>query len=455
MRTETGPRGRSALWTASEVAEAVGGRLVGPDTEIRGVVADSRSVSGGELFVPLQAARDGHEFIADAAARGAVAYLTSRGPTLGVDAPAIVVDDTAAALRALAEERRRRLADAVVVGITGSVGKTTTKDLTRAVLAGRLATHASPASYNNEIGVPLTLANTPSEAGAVVVEMGARGIGHIRELCRLVRPTVGVVTMVAHAHTEHFGSLEAVARAKGELVEELSEGGWAILNADVEHVAAMVSRTRANVVTFGSSGLVRAERPELDDELRPRFRLVTPDWSEEVRLQLRGEHHVTNALAAAAVGWACGIGPEEVVAGLERTGPPRSRMQLRRSVRGGVVIDDCYNANPTSTIAAIDALARLRVGRKVAVLGPMAELGEISEEEHRRVALTARERGVRVVAVGAPDYGELAEHVPDVDAAATLVGIPSEGEAVLVKGSRVAGLERLVDLLVGGGPPGS
>ncbi|MEJ5256359.1 MAG: UDP-N-acetylmuramoyl-tripeptide--D-alanyl-D-alanine ligase [Acidimicrobiales bacterium] len=431
---------------ASEVANAVAGTLVGPDVVVDGAAIDSRELLGGELFVPIIGARDGHDFIAAALERGAAAYLTSRTPVDATGAgPAITVEDTAVALRALGELARSRLRPPVV-GITGSVGKTTTKDLLTAVLAHRYRTHASLRSFNNELGVPLTLLNAPDGTEATVVEMGARGHGHIAELCEVARPTIGVVTTVELVHTEMFGDLESVAEAKAELVEALPADGVAVLNADNPFVADMAARTSAWVLTIGVKGEVRATGVEVDGELRTRFELCSPWGSAEVVLGVRGAHNVHNALAAAAVGLACGVEVEAVAEGLGQAEGSPWRMELRHGANGLAVLNDAYNAGPASMEAALHALARLEARRRIAVLGPMAELGDHQEAAHRRVAEVAAKLGIEVLAVGTDDYG--VPSVPDVDAAFERLGSLGEGDAVLVKGSRVAGLERLAQLLL-------
>ena len=266
---------------ASEVAQVASGRLVGPDVEVSGISIDSRTVAQGELFVPVVAERDGHDFIDDALAAGAAAYLTAMPSRR---ATAVVVDDTADALAELGSYARSKF-HGPVVGITGSVGKTSVKDMAAAAIGADRPTHASPMSFNNELGVPLTLANCPEDAEAVVVEMGARGMGHIAWLCSLAQPTVGVVTSVGAAHTELFGTVEAVAEAKGELVESLNASGVAVLNADQPLVAAMAGRTEATVLTFGrAAGDIRASGVSLDDGLCPRFRLETPNGRADVAL---------------------------------------------------------------------------------------------------------------------------------------------------------------------------
>jgi UDP-N-acetylmuramoyl-tripeptide--D-alanyl-D-alanine ligase len=430
----------------TEIADATGGRLLGPDLVARGAAIDSRLVTGGELFVPVVAERDGHDFVPAALAAGAVAYLSARpvgddGPPAGV--AAVEVEDTVAALAALGRLARGRVPDRVV-GVTGSVGKTSVKDLLAAALGARWSTVASAGSFNNELGVPLTLLAAGEATEALVVEMGARGRGHIAGLCAIARPTVGVVTAVAAAHTAMFGSLDEVAVAKGELIEALDPSGVAVLNADDPRVAAMADRTRARVIRYGSGAAadVRAEGAGLDDELRPRFRLVSPWGAADVVLAVRGEHMVGNALAAASAALACDVGVEAVAAGLGKAELSHWRMELVRLPSGARVLNDAYNANPASVAAALRALARLDARRRIAVLGLMAELGDTSEAEHRAVADLARDLGIEVIAVDAPAYGGTA--VAGLDEAVAALGPLGEGDAVLLKASRVVGLERLV-----------
>jgi UDP-N-acetylmuramoyl-tripeptide--D-alanyl-D-alanine ligase len=430
-------------FTAGEVAAATGGRLHGPDTAVDGVAIDSRGDVAGRLFVPIVAERDGHDFIAAALAAGAAAYLTARPPTGGT---AVEVADTLVALGAVGALARDRLPDRVV-GVTGSVGKTSVKDLLAAALATTYATVASEKSFNNELGVPLTLANAPEATEAAVVEMGARGIGHIRILCELARPTIGVVTAVGHVHTELFGTIDDVALGKGELVENLPPSGTAVLNADDERVAAMAPRTPARVLTYGMAGEVTASGVTLDD-LRPAFRLHTPWGDADVRLAVRGAHQVSNALAAVSGALAAGAPLSEAVLGIESAALSPWRMDLRRTERGALVLNDAYNANPISMAAALRSLAALDARRRVAVLGTMAELGDVAEAEHAAIAELAGELGIRVVALAEPRYG--GEQVATVEEAAAALGDLGEGDAVLVKGSRVAGLERLADLLLSG-----
>jgi UDP-N-acetylmuramoyl-tripeptide--D-alanyl-D-alanine ligase len=433
----------------SDIAAATGGRLVGPDVTVVGAAIDSRLVTGGELFVPVVAERDGHDFVAAALEAGAAAYLTARrGASGGTRGTAVEVDDTLAALAALGRLARDRLdggVDGRLVGVTGSVGKTSVKDLLAIALAARWRTAASAGSFNNELGVPITLIDAPGDTQALVVEMGSRGAGHVAELCAIARPTVGVVTRVAAVHTETFGTIDDIAVAKGELVEALAPTGVAVLNAADPRVAAMAARTEARVVTFGAGGDVRADGVRLDADLRPSFRVVTPWGEADMRLAARGTHMVDNALAATAAALVCDVPLDDVVAALATADLSRWRMELTMLPSGARLLNDAYNANPTSMAAALRALAALDATRRIAVLGVMAELGPSSDEEHRAVGLLARELGIDVVAVAVPTYGGTA--VADLDGAVAALGDLGAGDAVLLKGSRVAGLERLVGLL--------
>jgi len=466
--TATARLGRTATLLAmrlraAEMAAAIGGQVVGPDVTVDGASIDSRDLPLGSLFVPIVDARDGHDFVVGAVAAGASAYLTARsGPEPGAEAAtAIVVGDTSAALIGLGRLARARLdagpRPATVVGITGSVGKTTTKDLLAAALASTRRTAASLRSFNNELGVPLTLVNAPDDTEAVVVEMGARGRGHIALLCDIARPTIAVVTAVEMVHTELFGDLDEVAEAKGELVEALPPTGSAVLHRDNPRVAAMAGRTSGRVLWFGAGphpeGVdLWAEDVALDDELRPRFLLHSPWGATRVHLAVRGRHNVGNALAAAGAALLAGVPLDGVAGGLEHAQLSAGRMDLRAALSGALVLDDAYNAGPASVTAALHALVALSRPRATAVLGVMAELGTEGPAAHRAVAEEAARLGVRVIAVGAADYGPTAEHVPDGEAALArlLTGAgPGDQDAVLVKGSRVAGLETIAAALRG------
>jgi UDP-N-acetylmuramoyl-tripeptide--D-alanyl-D-alanine ligase len=426
-------------FSTSEVASELGGELVGPDVVVDGAGIDSRTLEPGQLYVPIVAARDGHRFIPAALDAGAPAYLTAQPP---VGATAVVVGDTAQALLRLGEVARARLGGGVV-GITGSVGKTTTKDLVGHCLATTFRVGVSERSFNNELGLPLTLLNAPDDARWVVLEMGARGVGHIGRLAAVARPDVGIVTNVAMAHVEFFGDLEGVARAKGELVAALPETGVAVLNFDDARVARMAGMSPCPVLGYGvnADAEVRAEAVALDTELRPRFLLRSPWGDGEVRLGLRGVQQVPNALAAAAAALWCGVAFEAVQRALVEVAGLPLRMEVHHSDGAPVLVVDCYNANPASTEAALRSLAALPAARKLALLGLMAELGEQTEHEHRRLQLLAEELGIEVVGYRTGLYGEA--RVDDVAAAVALLRGLGAGDAALVKGSRVAQLEEV------------
>jgi UDP-N-acetylmuramoyl-tripeptide--D-alanyl-D-alanine ligase len=447
--------------TLGEVARIAGGKLVGgaPATMATRVCIDSRRAGPGDLFVALPGEFvDGHDFVATALRSGAVAAIVGHRPE-GEGGPLVVVEDPLAALRALATWVRD-VADPLVAGITGSTGKTSTKDLLAAVAGMRFRTVAADRSHNNELGVPLTLLRTNEDTEVLVCELGARGLGQIRDLCTYVRPQIGVVTNVGVTHYEQFGSVEAIAEAKSELVAALPEGGTAVLNADDPRVAAMASVTAAEVLTFGLSAgaWLRAEAVEVDPAGRPSFRLVRGNELRRVSLGVSGRHQVANALAAAVAGLALGLSLDEVHAGLEMARSSPWRMEVTE--RGGVVIvNDAYNANPTSVAAALDTCAAMvrPGGRLLAVLGYMAELGELEVPEHERAGALAAQSVQRLVVVGeraapmatgARRAGlEDTSVVAGVDGALAALAELRRGDVVLVKASRVAGLERLAGRL--------
>ena len=428
-------------FTTTQVTQIVNGKLEGKDINLDGVTQDSRTATANCLFVPLVAERDGHNYIENAIATGATAYLTN-GPKY-TDAVSIEVADTASALSQLGEAARTSI-KSPVIGITGSVGKTSVKDLTTSVLTQRGLTHSSPRSFNNEIGVPLTLLNTPEEATAVVVEMGARHVGDIKQLCSVSRPDIGIITTVGAAHTELFENIETVGKAKGELIEGLPSEGCAILNADSQEVMKQASRTRAQILTFGEKGEIRASGIELDSELQPSFQIESPWGRQKVKLKVSGKHMVQNALAASAAGLFLGMELPEIAFGLSEGTLSPARMQLETASSGCLVINDAYNANPVSTKAALEALASLnKSGRKVAVLGLMAELGDNAREFHEEVAAYAHSLELDLLTVGTDLYGQTPEN--DIDQ--SLAGLTT-GDAVLVKGSLVAGLQSLAQRLL-------
>lgn len=451
---------------ASQIAAGTGGTVVVGDSDALATsyTIDSRLARPGACFFALRGARDGHEFVRDAGDRGAVVGVVSRPVESGTDLAIVEVDDTLRALTALANVARELLSRAQVVGVTGSVGKTATKDLTAAALGRGRVVHASPESFNNETGVPLTLLGAPNDAEVVVAEMGARFEGNIAALADLARPDVGVVTNIGMAHAEHLGGRAGVARVKGELLEALPANGLAVLNADCDATPGLAARTSARVLRAGraADADVRASRVELDDELRPRFCLESPWGKADAKVGLRGEHQVANAVLAAAVALALDVPIADVVAGLADASAASHRMQLVRTRDGILVLDDSYNSNPMSAAAAVRALARLRVsGRHVAVLGDMLELGEHGDDAHDAIGALAAEAGVDLLVAVGDRREQLAEgarraHVavvtaPDAAAAArVVVEHVRTGDAVLVKASRAVGLERVAEALGAG-----
>ncbi|MEU3855897.1 UDP-N-acetylmuramoyl-tripeptide--D-alanyl-D-alanine ligase [Streptomyces sp. NPDC028722] len=457
----------------AEIAAVVGGQthdIPDPSAQVTGpVVRDSREVVPGSLFAAFVGERvDGHDYAARVVQGGAVAVLASRP----VGVPAIVVDDVQTALGALARHVVQRLG-ATLVALTGSAGKTSTKDLIAQVLRRKAPTVFTPGSLNNEIGLPLTALTATEETRFLVLEMGARGIGHIRYLADLTPPKIGLVLNVGTAHIGEFGGREQIAQAKGELVEALPGDGAAILNADDPLVRAMASRTKAKVVLFGESAEadVRAENVRLTDSGQPAFRLHTPSGASDVTMRLYGEHHVSNALAAAAVAHELGMSAAEIATALSEAGSlSRWRMEVTERPDGVTIVNDAYNANPESMRAALRALAAMGKGRRTwAVLGKMAELGDEALAEHDAVGrLAVRLNVSKLVAVGGIEaswlqlgaynegsWGEESVHVSDAQAAIDLLRSELRpGDVVLVKASRSVGLESVAQALTETGAEG-
>ncbi|MFA3840674.1 UDP-N-acetylmuramoyl-tripeptide--D-alanyl-D-alanine ligase [Streptomyces sp. NBC_01474] len=451
----------------AEIATAVGGQTYDiPDPSVRvtgPVVIDSRKVTDGSLFAAFAGERvDGHDYAAAVVDAGAAAVLASRP----VGVPAIVVDDVQAALGALARTVVERLG-ATLVALTGSAGKTSTKDLIAQVLRRKAPTVFTPGSFNNEIGLPLTALSATDDTRYLVLEMGARGKGHIRYLTGLTPPRIGVVLNVGTAHIGEFGGREQIAEAKGELVESLPADGTAILNADDPLVRAMASRTKARVLLFGEAADadVRAENVRLTENGQPSFSLRTPSGCSDVTLRLYGEHHVSNALAAAAVAHDLGMSVEEIALALSEAGTlSRWRMEVTERPDGVTVVNDAYNANPESMRAALRALVAMGRGRRTwAVLGHMAELGDEALAEHDAVGrLAVRLNVSKLVAVGGREaswlqlgaynegsWGEESVHVSDAQAAVDLLRSELRpGDVVLVKASRSVGLESVAQALL-------
>ncbi|GAB2951111.1 UDP-N-acetylmuramoyl-tripeptide--D-alanyl-D-alanine ligase [Micromonospora polyrhachis] len=442
--------------TLPEIAEAVAGRLVAVDPTAQIVTGpvefDSRKVTPGALFVAFPGEKvDGHDYAAEAVAAGATAVLGTR-EVAGV--PMVLVDDALTAMGELARAVLDRLPDLTVVGLTGSSGKTSTKDLIAQLTARLGPTVAPPGSFNNELGHPYTALQADPGTRFLVLEKGSRGIGHVRYLCEVAPPRIAVVLNVGNSHIGEFGSVEAIAQAKGELVEALPAYGLAVLNADDPRVRAMSARTQARVVLVGEApdAEVRAEDVTVDERGRPSYTLVTPEGRAPVRLGLTGRHQVGNTLAAAAVARELGMPLAELATALgELELVSTRRMDVFDRPDGVTVIDDSYNANPASMSAALRALASLgHDRRKLAVLGYMAELGAYEREGHAGVGRLAAELGVdRLFVVGEPaapihegaseveDWGGLSVLVPDQAAAVdALRGELRPGDVVLVKGSR-------------------
>jgi UDP-N-acetylmuramoyl-tripeptide--D-alanyl-D-alanine ligase len=455
--------------TTAEIAEVVHGKPVGSgDTLVTGAAfVDSRITVPGGLFVAVRGERaDGHEFAAAAVRAGAAGVLSQRA--LGL--PGVVVPDSVAALGALAGSVASRLTGARVVGITGSQGKTSTKDLLAHLLETSGPTVAPVGSFNNEIGAPLTVLRADDTTRFLVVEMGARGLGHIRRLATMVRPHVGVVLNVGVAHIGEFGSRQAIAKAKGELVEALPDDGVAVLNADDELTAGMRTRTSARTMLFGRSDAadVRIGDVHLDDAGRVTLRLGYDGSEKVVALPLVGKHHAINAAAATAAALACGLAFDAICSALSSASArSRWRMETVTNADGVTVVNDAYNANPDSMRSALETLAELghRRGagaRTFAVLGEMCELGETSLSEHESLGRLVAELDIsRLVAVGAA-AGAIAEatskeerwqgesqRVPDAAAAREYLRAEVRpGDVVLVKASRAAGLETVADVLL-------
>ena len=437
----------------AEAAAALQARCSDGNTEFLGCSTDSRSCRREQLFVALAGPNhDGHAHVAEAGRRGAAAALVSRA----VDAalPMIRVADTLEALASLAAVWRDRF-ELPIIGVTGSNGKTTVKEMLAAILRSGPPMLATRGNLNNEIGLPLTLMELSAEHRLAVIEMGANHPGEIARLARLARPHVGVITQCAPAHLEGFGSIEGVARSKGELLANLDSDGTAIINADDPFAPlwrTLAGRRRCLSFAIDATADIRASwRPE---QSASHLELATPVGKIELRLALPGRHNVANAAAASAAAIAVGVTAEAIASGLESMRPVPGRLELKRIGRDVCIIDDTYNANPVSLEAGLKVLADMP-GRRWLVLGDMAELGDAAPDYHRQVARLVREYGVeRLLTIGelsrltSTSFGEHAEHHASVDALVTSLKASLEAHTtVLVKGSRSMGLERIVAAL--------
>jgi UDP-N-acetylmuramoyl-tripeptide--D-alanyl-D-alanine ligase len=439
-----------------ELARLVGGTSRGSAVEINGVSTDSRTLQPGQLFVALQGLRhDGHDAVPEAVTRGAAAIMVSRA--VSATTPQVQVGDTRKALGLLAQGWRLRHT-CPVIGITGSNGKTTTKELVASILRRRGPVLATQGNLNNHIGVPLTLFGLAPEHRAAVIEMGANAMADIADLAEIARPTIGIVTLCGPAHLEGFGSIENVAVAKGRIFEALPADGIAIINADDRFAEYWRKSTSAsNIVTFGlgDAADVSASQIELGGPGEGvRFHLRSPWGEADVALALDGEHNVRNALAATAAAMCAGASLADVVAGLADASPVKGRLVLRTGRTGARIIDDSYNANPASLAAALAVLARAS-GRRWLVLGDMGELGATETAAHVEAGVQARAAGVeRLFTLGqrarhaAASFGPGAEAFDELDALhALLAGAITAEVTILVKASRMMGLDRLVERL--------
>ncbi len=434
-------------WNTRQIATVTGGVAVG-DAEITSIATDTRSLEPGSLFVALRGDRfDGHDYLATALAAGAAAVLVDEPAPIE---PRVVVSDTLLALRSLAAEYRSSLSGARAIGITGSTGKTSCKDLLASALG--VGTWASPRSFNNEVGVPLTVLSAPPDTEVLVLEVGSRGVGHIRDLIDVMRPDIAVITSIGASHLATLGNVETVRLAKWELVEGLNPEGIAILPAEDGTLAEWASRDRVPVHSFGKGGDVRIEDLALDETARPSFVLEAGGERVKLKLSMAGVHQAANAAAAAAAGLALGRALPDLAAGLEMAHGSAWRMEVTRGAF--TVVNDAYNANPDSMAAALQSVAAMP-GRHLAVLGLMAELGDAAPAAHRTAGRLARELGYTAVVVVGEDpgiadgAGDIVHPVHDAAAARLLVSeLVEDGDVVLVKASRAVGLESLAGELI-------
>lgn len=446
-----------------DLARTMEGRIVRGDPLqlVLSISTDSRTLQPGDLYVPLQGERfDGHDFIWEAVSRGAMGFLTSWSYTQEDDLVIIQVRDCLAALQALARELRNR-SSYRTVGLTGSTGKTSTKDFLKSILARRFKVWANPKSYNNEVGLPLTILAADSQDQILIAELGMRGEGQITQLCEIVRPDMGIVTRIGPVHLETLGSEDRIARAEGELVEAIPETGLVVLNRDDRWFPYMAGKARGRVVSYGmdSEAEVRATDIELDQEARPSFQLVSRDRRTVVKLEVIGEHNVANALAAAALADELGVSMEEIREGLQEAQLSGMRMEMVR-VDGIRIINDAYNANPMSMKAALRTLSHMgKRARTIALLGDMLELGEKAVYYHREIGREVVEQKIDfLIAVG-----DLSKYIYEAaleagleqkrallvdsldDAAKEIKKILSSGDVLLIKASRAIGLERVLE----------
>ena len=440
--------------TAGEIGLLLGGEIY-CDKDLlvsKAPVFDSRKATPGCIFLALKGeVADGHDFAADAYRAGAMFSLTTRR----VDGPCIVVKDVIEAVSILAAFVRKRLTNLKVIGITGSQGKTSTKDLLSHMLSNVGPTVAPKGSFNNDLGLPITLLECDEHTQFCILEMGARHKGDIARLCEIAQHDIGVVLTVGTAHLGEFGSVEGIAETKSEIIQTLRPDGIAILGTYDKYTPAMASLHSGRVINFGNGCEVRAAEIEIR-EGRPHFELVTPAGRDAVGMRIVGEHHIANALAAAAVGTALDL-PIEVIASSLSTADNSSKWRMEiHDLFGLLLINDAYNANPESMTAALRSLvlfAQERGGESWAFLGKMHELGESSAQRHAAIGTLAEEIGIdHLVAIGAPEYGAsqgqmIVHHYASIDECLLMTDHFSAGDVVLVKASRSEGFEVLAEKL--------
>ncbi len=444
------------LMRLHEAAEALGARWAGEDVRLQGVSTDTRTLQAGQLFVALHGPNfDGHDYLAEAKARGAAACMVEKPVA---NCPSIIVGDTRLALGRLARAWRQRFT-LPLVAVTGSNGKTTVKEMLATILGQQGQTLATRGNLNNDIGLPLTLFDLDAGYTAAVVEMGANHAGEIAYLTRLAEPGVAVITNAAPAHLEGFGSLEGVARAKGEIFQGLSETGTAIINADDPFAPLWREFAQSRkTLSFGLLQPADVTARWQAGERGSQLQVTTPEGELECTLALLGEHNVMNALAAIAAALAVGLPMTAIKAGLEEMQPVPGRLQLKPGLKGCRIIDDTYNANPASLTAAIQVLAGF-AGKRILVLGDMGELGENAIPLHAEAGRVAKAAGIEgLYAVGSmakaavESFGAGAEWFADQPtASATLQSELASDVTVLLKGSRLSHMEQVVNALVAGG----
>lgn len=452
----------------AEILRAVGGAICAGSASavVTGVSTDSRRIRKGELFIPLVGERfDGHDFIADAVSAGAAAFLTHKDIHVPDGALAIRVPDTLKALQDLASFYRGKFG-LKVVAVTGSVGKTSTKDIIASVLGQKYRILKSPGNYNNQIGLPLTVLSFDSTYDIAVVEMGMSGFGEIRRLSQIIRPDIAVITNIGISHIEKLGSRQNILKAKLEITDGMPEDGILVLNGDDMMLSGVRENTRCRLKFFGMEDNldVRAYDITSEGEEGVRFRVKLEDDTYEMRLPVPGVHNVYNALAAVTVGLELGVSPEAIRKGLQLFRPEKMRMNILHLDSGIRLIDDTYNASPQSVEAAVGVLKDLGCGaRKIAVLGDMLELGDWSREAHRNVGSAIYDNGIDYLAT----LGEQARHIADgaveagmkpgnicsfhdIDRLNEFLGtFVQKGDVILIKGSRGMKMEQIVQFLKG------